>query len=268
MLARLPARHKRGSLRAMSAASPPTIFSPARRAARLARSRQLRLRGAAPDWLGEALLEDAAERIAFMRLRPSRALIIGEAAPALAAELEKAGARVVAADAATLDEERPWPFEGFALIVSLATLDTVNDLPGALLHMRAALGEGGVAIASLVGAGSLPRLRAAMLAADADRPAARLHPAVDARNGAALLQRAGFRRQVADSWTLRLRYGALDDLVADLRAQGLTSALADAGPPLTRGGLERARAAFLRGADASGKVVETLEILTLTGWKT
>jgi hypothetical protein len=31
-------------------------------------------------------------------------------------------------------------------------------------------------------------------------------------------------------------------------------------------GVERAGAAFLDGADADGKIVETLEVLTLTGW--
>ena len=162
--------------------------------------------------------------------------------------------------------ETPYPFGGFDLIVSLAALDTVNDLPGALIHQRMALGAGGVVLASMVGAGSLPRLRGALLAADGDRPAARLHPAVDARSGAGLLQRAGFAPQVADGWTLRLRYGSLDTLIADLRAQGLTSALNDAAPPVTRGGLERARKAFLEDADRHGRVVETLEILTLTGW--
>ena len=104
------------------------------------------------------------------------------------------------------------------------------------------------------------------MAADGERPAARLHPAVDAKGGAGLLQRAGFSRQVADAWTLRLRYGALDRLITDLRAQGLTSVLANSAPPLTRAGLERARAAFLADADRHGRVVETLEILTLTGW--
>ena len=251
----------------MSTSGPPTIFSPARRAARLRRARAIKRDAGGERWFEDALVEDALERIEFMRLAPRRALVIGEPAAALGTSLEKGGARVVLADPATLDEERPWPFEGFGLIVSLATLDTVNDLPGSLLHLRAALAPQGVAIASLVGAGSLPRLRAAMLAADVERPAARLHPAVDARAGAGLLQRAGFARQVADGWTLRLRYGSLDALVRDLRAQGLTSALADAGPPLTRAGLERARAAFLEGADREGKVVETLEILTLTGWK-
>ncbi|MFN6936281.1 MAG: hypothetical protein ACK4NZ_14155, partial [Tsuneonella sp.] len=90
---------------------------------------------------------------------------------------------------------------------------------------------------------------------------------VDARSGAGLLQRAGFARQVADSWTLRLRYGSLDALVADLRAQGLTSALTDTAPPVTKAGIQRARTAFLDDADTHGRVLETLEILTLTGWK-
>lgn len=251
----------------MTVNGPPSIFSSTRRKARIDRARRLKQSGEVADWLGEALVEDAAERIDFMLLDPRRALVIGEAAPRLASTLERRGSRVMVADAATLDEEQPWPFEGFALIVSLATLDTVNDLPGALIHLRGALAPQGVAIASLIGAGSLPRLRAAMFAADDTRPAARIHPGVDVKSGAGLLQRAGFARQVADSWTLRLRYSSLDDLIFDLRSQGLTSALADVAPPITKAGMERARAAFLQGADKDGKVVETLEVLTLTGWK-
>ena len=44
-----------------------------------------------------------------------------------------------------LDEERPLPFaERFDLIASLARLDTVNDLPGALVHLRDALAPRGL----------------------------------------------------------------------------------------------------------------------------
>lgn len=250
----------------MARPAPPRIFSPRRIEARRARAKALRSRAGAADWLAEALIEDAIERIEFMRLAPARALVLGTGAAELARLLERRGARVTLAEPGTLDLEAPYPFSGFALIVSLGLLDTVNDLPGALIHQRRALAEGGVVLASMIGAGSLPRLRAAMLAADGERPAARLHPAVDARAGAALLQRAGFARQVADNWTLRLRYGSLDNLIADLRAQGLTSALNDAAAPLTRDGLARARQAFLADADRHGRVVESLEILTLTGW--
>jgi hypothetical protein len=246
---------------------PPTIFSARRLGARAARARLFGGRRETACWLSEALVEDALERIAFMQLDPDRALVLGNGAGEFGRLLERKGWRVTVAEPGALDLEAPYPSGGFALIVSLAVFDTVNDLPGALIHQRLALDSGGVMLASMVGAGSLGRLRGALLAADGERPAARLHPAIDASGGAALLQRAGFARQVADSWTLRLRYGALDDLVADLRAQGLTSALADSAPPVTKAGLARAREAFLDGADRHGRVVESLEIVTLTGWQ-
>jgi SAM-dependent methyltransferase len=250
----------------MTPIAPPEIFSARRRQARAARVKALRQRAGAADWLADALVEDTLERIEFMALEPGRVLVMGVGGPELGRLLERKDFRVTVADADALDLEQPLPFEGFSLIASLAALDTVNDLPGALIHQRNALAPGGVLLASMIGAGSLPRLRAALLAADAERPAARLHPAVDARSGAGLLQRAGFSRQVSDSWTLRLRYGAMDDLVADLRAQGLTSTLVDSAPPVTRAGIERARDTFLADADRHGRVVETLEILTLTAW--
>ncbi|HCC27433.1 MAG TPA: methyltransferase, partial [Erythrobacter sp.] len=78
----------------------------------------------------------------------------------------------------------------------------VNDLPGALLHLRNALADDGLMIASFPGAGSLPHLRRAMLAAEPDRPAARMHPLIDNQAAAGLLQRALFKRQVVDSHTL------------------------------------------------------------------
>lgn len=250
-----------------SGSGPPTIFSHRRLGALAERARHLARRSDAAGWLAEALIEDAIERIEFMLLEPDRALVIGAGASELGRLLERKGWRVTVADPGSLDLEAPYPFGGFGLIVSLGVLGTVNDLPGALIHQRLALDSGGVMLASMVGAGSFRRLRGAMIAADGERPAARLHPAVDPSSGAALLQRAGYARQVSDGWTLRLRYGALDDLVADLRTQGLTSALADSAPPVTKAGLERARTTFLEGADRHGRVVETLEIVTLTGWQ-
>jgi hypothetical protein len=38
-------------------------------------------------------------------------------------------------------------------------------------------------------------------------------------------------------------------------------------PPVTRIGLDRARAAFLETAGDDGRVIETFEILTLSGWR-
>ena len=183
----------------------------------------------------------------------------------LAAALAGQGHSVVGRDIDELDEEQPYPTGGFDLIASLGTLDTVNDLPGALIHLREALAPGGRVIAQFPGAGSLVNLRSAMLAADGDRPAARMHPMVDVRSAAQLLQRAGWSDPVVDGRTISASYRSLDKLVSDLRDQGLGSVLASPAPPLTRKALERARSAFFEAAGPDGRVTESFEILTLTG---
>lgn len=246
------------------ASAPPTIFSPGRRIAARRRIAGLQ-QGADPArFVIDDIASDMIERLAFLRHEPRRALVIGDWTGELAKAL--AGAEVTRAEPGEgFDEERPFPFEGFDFVASVATLDTVNDLPGALIHIRNALAPGGRAIASFVGAGSLPTLRRIMLAADGERPAARVHPMVDVRAGAQLLQRAGWADPVADSRTLTAVYRSLEQLVADLRAQGLGNVLASAAPPLGKAGLERARSAFAAEADESGRVVERFEILTLSG---
>jgi len=246
----------------------PTIFAPARRRAARARMAALQSRPGAAGFVLADMVEDVVERLAFLRHDPARALLIGDRNGELAQALGSAD--ITRADAVpgpgeiALDEEVPFPVHGFDLIASLSAIDTVNDLPGALIHIRRALAPGGLAIVSFVAAGSLPALRAAMLAADGERPAARLHPAVDVSAGARLLQRAGFVDPVADSRTISVAYRSLDRLVADLREQGLGNVLANPATPLGKAARERARAAFLaQGQD--GRVVERFELVTLSG---
>lgn len=247
--------------------APPRIFSGHRRIAARRRMRALQVLPDSPRYLLDDMVEDVLDRLSFLRHAPESALVIGDWTGSLARALADQGCRVTeAAPEAGLDEERPLPFSGLGLIASLGTLDTVNDLPGALLHMRAALVPGGLLIASFSGAGSLPALREAMLSADADRPAPRLHPMIDVRAGGQLLQRAGYADPVIDSRTLRVSFPSLDRLVADLRAQGLGNVLADPGPPLGKARLARARDAFAARGEA-GRTLEMFGILTLSGWK-
>ncbi|KHL26017.1 methyltransferase [Croceibacterium mercuriale] len=257
-----------------STPAPPTIFAPARRRAARTRMAALQARPNAARFMLDDMIEDVEERVAFLRHPVARALLIGDVHGTLAATLTASGVEVTRADAVPaagavmLDEELPFPAtitgQGFDLVASLSTLDTVNDLPGALIHIRHALKPGGLALVSFAGAGSLPALRAAMLEADAERPAARMHPAVDVRSGAQLLQRAGFADPVADSRSISVAYRSLDRLVADLREQALGNVLATPGAPLGKAALARARAAFLaQGTD--GRVVERFEIVTLSG---
>lgn len=221
----------------------------------------------APRYLIDDIAEDVLERLAFLRFEPSRALVIGDYSGELTAALAARGVSVTAADPADgFDEERPYPFAGFDLIASICALDTVNDLPGALIHMRGALAPGGMMIASFVSSGSLPVLRQVMLEADGDRPAPRMHPAIDVRAGGQLLQRTLYADPVVDQRPLTVSYRGLDRLLADLRAQGLTNVLADPGPPLHRRALARARESFAA-AGTDGRTIERFEILTLSGWK-
>ena len=252
------------------ASVPPTIFSPARRLAARRRSARLQLTADAARFVIDDIVEDMVERLAFLRHEPKCSLVIGDASFRLNQHIDPSQASVMDADIVgyfdhlDIDLEHPLPHGPYDFIACLGLLDTVNDLPGALIHIRKALVPGGRTIASFIGAGSLPALRRIMLAADGERPAARIHPMVDVRAGAQLLQRAGFADPVADSRTLSVAYRSFDRLVADLRAQGLGNVLAPHAP-LGKAGLERAREEFASEADERGRVVETFEILTLSG---
>lgn len=251
----------------MQPAVPPMIFAPRRRAAARRRMALLQQQADAPRYIFDDMVEDVRERLAFLRHEPRNALVLGDPSGESCRALKTVGTIVTTVGLEEgFDEEQPWPVPKYDLIVALGTLDTVNDLPGALIHMRAALAPGGLAIAEFAGAGSLPLLRAAMAAADGDRPSPRLHPQVDVRAAGQLLQRAGFADPVVDSRSLDVAYRSFDRLVGDLRAMGLSNVLADPGPPLGKAARDRARAAFAA-AGAGGRSVERFEILTLSGWR-
>lgn len=212
------------------------------------------------------MVDDVIERLAFLRFEPQRALVIGDWTGELTLALTDRNIDVTTSCPETMNEEEPYPIGGFDFIASLGTLDTVNDLPGALIHLRNALAPSGLMIASFPGAGSLPTLRSIMLAVDGDRPAPRIHPQIDVRAGGQLLQRAGFADPVIDSRKLSVSFRSLSALVADLRAQGLSNVLARSGPPLSREAFQRASAAF-SAAGENGRTTESFEILTLSGWR-
>lgn len=251
----------------MESKAPPRIFSPQRRMALRRRMLALQQQPDAPRYLIDDMVEDVLERLSFLRFEPKTALVIGDYSGALARTLSAAGVAVTEAEpGAGFAEEQPYPFEGFDLIASLGTLDTVNDLPGALVHIRKALNPGGMMMASFLSSGSLPTLRDVMLAVDGDRPAPRIHPSVDVRAGGQLLQRTLFADPVIDQRPVRVGFRSLDRLIGDLRAQGLSNVLADPGPALGKTALARALDAFAA-AGEGGRTVEQFEILTLSGWK-
>lgn len=172
-----------------------------------------------------------------------------------------------AAGGVQCDEDRlPFADGSFDLVTAAAGLETVNDLPGALILIRRALRPDGLFLGALIGGGSFPRLRAALLASDPDRAVARIHPQIDVRSAGDLLARAGFALPVADGERVTIRYRSIFPLIEDLRGAGAANLLAGPLPPLSRAALARAAEAFQAGADPDGKVAETVEIVHLLGW--
>ncbi len=247
----------------MSQPNVPRIFNPQRAARRFHRAIARRQHADFARFIADDMIEDVTERLGFLRHTASRALVLGDRTGDLAAHLRARGAAIDAPG--IIDLEAPLASSGYDTIAVLGLLDAVNDLPGALIHLRNAAAPGGLIIASFVAGQSLPALRAAMMAAEPDRPAARIHPLVDHRAAPQLLQRAGWKDPVVDSHTLTVRYAGLDRLVADLRDEGLGNALAKPAAPLGKAARARARAAFAALAEADGKTAESFEIVTLTG---
>jgi NADH dehydrogenase [ubiquinone] 1 alpha subcomplex assembly factor 5 len=217
------------------------------------------------------MIEDLLERLEAVTRSFANALIIG-AEPGLVTALEARGISAIVVDPGRgdmiEDEDRLTFADGpFDLIIAVGTLDTVSDLPGALLLIRRALKPGGLMLAALPGAPSLTALRLAVTSADAvtGRAVQRLHPQIDVRGAGDLLVRVGFHMPVADMMTINTAYADLSTLIADLRDAGATNVLAER-HGVTRSWLAAASSAFADTAGPDGRTVEQLSFITLTGW--
>lgn len=250
-----------------------------RRLRRLRRDRAAR-RSREADYLSALVADELIERLDLVKRDFRDALDLGCGSGALTMRLRQRGLNVTAADPGfafasaagglQCDEDRlPFGEARFDLVLSAGTLDTVNDLPGALIQIRRALRPDGLFLGAIAGAGSLPRLKSAMLAADSAEGGAspHLHPQIDVRAAGDLLSRAGFALPVVDCHRLDVRFTGLGRLVADLRAMAATNMLAvRSRKPISRLGLAAADADFAAAADPDGKTTERFEILYLLGW--
>lgn len=236
-------------------------------------------RGTAPFALEHAFSE-LIDRLGDVKRRFGRTLLLGCLDPAWRAQLAEFVGEVVIADPSpeaarrcrgvVADEDRlPFADASFDLVVSVGALDSIDDLPGALVLIRRVLQPDGLLVAALAGAGSLPRLRSAMLAAGAPggRASARMHPAIDVRTAGDLLARAGYVLPVADIESLDVSYAGFAPLLADVRAHGATNLLVRRSKtPLLRSGLTAAIADFASSA-INDRTTERIELIYLSGWR-
>jgi SAM-dependent methyltransferase len=238
---------------------------------------------AAPGFADHAFVRDHAadellDRLDGVTRKFTRVLDLGCLDGAIGARLGD-GMKVVRADAGfafarnaggvQCDEDRlPFADASFDLVIAAGGLETVNDLPGCLALIRRILVPDGLFLGALIGAGSLPQLRAGLLEADmaAGRAVPRIHPQIDVRSAGDLLARAGFALPVADGEALTVRYGDPLRLIGDLRGMAGTNLLRGDHPPLPRSGLPALFDSFAAQADADGRTSETFQIIYLVGW--
>ncbi len=229
------------------------------------------------DFISQIMSEEILDRLSLVKREFKKCLLIGQAGHILPSALNELGVETVAADSSyrsahslggvQCDEDRP-PFadHSFDLIINVATLDGVNDLPGALILARQVLKPDGLFLASFIGAESLTTLKSAMMEAEGDRVSVHIHPQIDIRTAGDLMSRVGFALPVVDSDSLRLRYGGFEKLIDDIRDAGGGNILKDQIRPLSRTIYQQAKLVFENRADDAGKTTEQLELIYLCGW--
>lgn len=251
-------------------AAPADLFDRHRRSIRRAR----RLANG-EDYFGGLMANALIERLDDVTREFGDVLVIGGRFATLPEELRTRGmavtvveqsAMVAQANGAIIGEEDRLPVEpeSYDLILWPGGLESINDVPGALLRCRLALRPDGLLLGCFVGEGSFPRLRAALGQAEMLRPVARMHPQLDVRGFGDLLRQIGLALPVIDIDRISIAYRKLASLVRDLRNAALTNVLAGPVEPLSRSAWAAASARFDR---PHGDIEpEHIAIVHFSGW--
>jgi SAM-dependent methyltransferase len=260
---------------------PPRLFD---RALLAARRRRAAKSGAPGAGVVEARVAgDLIDRLSFIRREFHDVAVLGSPAPLAALSARKGarslvhvaepgGAGTSADQCVVADlEQLPLREATFDLVVSVLSLTTANDLPGALVQIRRALKPDGLLLAAILGGETLTELRQAMLAAESEvtgGASPRVAPFADVRDLGGLMQRAGFALPVADVERLTLTYPDPVGLLRDLREVAATNALTERRRSfLSRRVLARAIEIYReRFSNPDGRVRATLDVIALTAW--
>lgn len=230
-------------------------------------------------FLYEHAFTEILERLGDIKRDFSSALLIGTPDPSWPDRLRNIAAQVTAIDpgaafaaavGGTQATEDSLDLEPgcLDLCVAVGTLDSVNDLPGALLRLRFLLKPDSLLVGVMAGGETLPRLRQAMRAADAvgGEASPHVHPRVEPSALAQLLSDSGLTMPVVDVERVRVAYRSFHMLIEDLRGMGATNVLsARSRRPLTRAAVAAAERDFEGGSEGS-KTVETFELLHFAAW--
>ena len=171
------------------------------------------------------------------------------------------------------DELLPFQQGKFDLILSNMALHWINDLPGCLRQIQTCLQPDGLFLAIMAGGRTLQELRSVLMQAEEQITGGvspRVSPMVDLQSASQLLQRAGFALPVVDSELVEFEFNDFTALMNFLQRYGAINILAARVKNPTR------RAIFHRAAELyqqhfcrkdSGKLVASIEMVCLHGWK-
>lgn len=229
------------------------------------------------DFIGQIMADEILDRLSLVKRDFKKCLLIGQAGHHLASALKNKGIETVTADSAyasvnathgiQCDEDRlPFADYSFDLVVNVGTLDSVNDLPGALVLTRRILEPDGLLLASFIGAESFTALKSLLMEAEGNRVAPHIHPQIDIRTVGDLVSRVGLTLPVIDSDGLDLAYREFNKLIDDIRDIGGSNALNGNIRPLQRTIYKRAKELFQNQADAEGRVTEHIELVNICAW--
>src|SRR5262249_475127 len=114
------------------------------------------------------------------------------------------------------------------LVTSVLRLHSINDLPGALIQVRAVLKPDGLFVGALLGGATLTELRESLAIAEIELTGGtspHVAPLSDVREVGNLLQRSGFALPVADVERTTVLYRDFHVLIQDLRLHAQSNTL-------------------------------------------
>ncbi len=228
--------------------------------------------GSEPNILTRTIAEELVERLNFISRHFEHTLLIAAEPEAIAARLKEGGqVKAVELRKPSIGDDLQLPPDRYDALFSILDLQTVNDVPGALIQMRRALKPDGLLLACLFAGDTLMELRQSWLAAEAAISGGvtpRVSPMIDVRELGGLLQRAGLALPVADLDRTLVRYADAVALIHEIRELGLSNVLVGRSrTPVSRRLMGAAINHYQQNfADADGRVRATVEIAWITGW--
>ncbi len=192
------------------------------------------------DFLLKAVADNIFDRLSIVKKDLPSVLVMGDVIEALSKSMEnRIGTNtVITSDISgavspdiVLDEENfPFAEKSFDAVISLLSLQWVNNLQASLLQIKDSLKLNSLFVGALVGGDSLKELRTSLMEAElkiSGGVSPRVSPFVTAHDMSKLMQRTGFEIPVVDSEVITVKYASAFNLMQDLRGMGASNILND-----------------------------------------